>query len=297
MRYADDIDTLEVAAFTSDIVRPRPARIAAYPKDVIQTCLATGAGLGNDEAPHIWILIMTRIERLTRRSFVFGTISAAAALAGCQTATTPAPLPQVARRPILPPDDAELKLRYAALEDGGHSIPAIPYQQIDPKYYRQRVNDPTGEKPGTVVVDTGNRFLYVVEPGGTAMRYGVGIGRDGFAWEGEGVVHWRQAWPRWKVPDEMIARSPGLARYSVENGGMDPGIKNPLGARALYIFQNGKDTLYRLHGSPEWQSIGKATSSGCVRLVNQDVIDLYTRVPYHARIVVHQRPLSGAAAV
>lgn len=240
---------------------------------------------------------MTRLQRISRRTFMFGTLSATAALAGCQTSSAPAPLPAVARRPIAPPDEAELKQRYAALEDGGHFLPAIPFEKIDPKYYRQRVIDPTGETPGTVVVDTPNRFLYVVEPGGTAMRYGVGLGRDSFAWEGEGVVHWRQPWPRWKVPDEMIARQPHLARFSVENGSMDPGIKNPLGARALYIFQNGKDTLYRLHGSPEWQSIGKATSSGCVRLVNQDVIDLYSRVPYHARIVVHQGPLSAASTV
>ncbi len=238
---------------------------------------------------------MTLLQRVSRRSFIFGTLSATAALAGCQTNSTPSVVPQAARRPILPPDEAELQQRYAALEDGGHSLPAIPYQQIDPKYYRQRVLDPTGEKPGTVVVDTPNRFLYVVEPGGTAMRYGVGLGRDGFAWEGEGIVHWRQPWPRWKVPAEMVARQPKLARFSVENGGMDPGIKNPLGARALYIFKDGKDTLYRLHGSPEWQSIGKATSSGCVRLVNQDVIDLYQRVPYHAQIVVHQGPLGTRA--
>jgi lipoprotein-anchoring transpeptidase ErfK/SrfK len=190
------------------------------------------------------------------------------------------------------PSEAELQARYAAVEDGGHLIPAIPYAELDPKYYRQRVLDPTGERPGTVVVDTAGRFLYLTEPGGTAMRYGVGIGREGFAWQGEGVVHWRQTWPRWKPPAEMIARQPHLEQYSVENGGMAPGIDNPLGARALYIFQNGKDTLYRLHGSPEWRSIGKATSSGCVRLVNQDVIDLYRRVPHHARIVVHQSPMA-----
>ncbi len=112
---------------------------------------------------------MTLLQRVSRRSFIFGTLSATAALAGCQTNSTPAVVPQAARRPIVPPDEAELQQRYAALEDGGHSLPAIPYQQIDPKYYRQRVLDPTGEKPGTVVVDTPNRFLYVVEPGGTAM--------------------------------------------------------------------------------------------------------------------------------
>ncbi|MGF9564688.1 L,D-transpeptidase [Neorhizobium sp. JUb45] len=233
---------------------------------------------------------MTTELQLSRRAFVIGSAAMTATLAGCATSTGPknVPVPEQVRRPIVPATEAELQARYAAISDGGHQIPAIPYQQIDPKYYRQRVIDPTGETPGTVVVATPDRFLYVVEPGGTAMRYGVGIGRDGFAWQGEGVIHWRQPWPRWKPPADMIARQPGLSRFSVENGGMDPGVKNPLGARALYIFQNNQDTLYRLHGSPEWQSIGKATSSGCVRLINQDVIDLYTRVPYHARIVVHQ---------
>lgn len=226
-----------------------------------------------------------------------------ASLAGCATTTgsapppRPAPVPEQVSWPVLPVSEAELQARYAAVQDGGYLIPAVPYQKMDSKYYRQRVADPTGEPAGTVVVDTVGRFLYLVEPGGTAMRYGVGIGRDGFAWQGEGIIHWRQPWPRWKVPAEMIARQPHLAKYSVENGGMAPGINNPLGARALYIFQNGKDTLYRLHGSPEWASIGKAVSSGCVRLVNQDVLDLYTRVPYHARIVVYQEPLDRMRVV
>ncbi len=120
------------------------------------------------------------------------------------------------------------------------------------------------------------------------MRYGVGIGREGFAWQGAGVIQWRQRWPRWKPPNEMVARQPELAKYSIENGGMEPGLKNPLGARALYIFSDGEDTLYRLHGNPEWRSIGKAVSSGCVRLLNQDIIDLYDRVPNKAPVVVLQ---------
>jgi lipoprotein-anchoring transpeptidase ErfK/SrfK len=181
------------------------------------------------------------------------------------------------------PDPAVI---YAAMEDGGHEIPAVPYQQIDPRYYRQRVPNPTGQPPGTVVVDPNTRFLYVVEQGGTAMRYGIGVGRQGFAWEGEGVIQWRQTWPRWNPPDEMVGRQPELTKYSIANGGMDPGLKNPLGARALYIFQNGQDTLYRLHGNPDWRSIGHAVSSGCIRLLNQDVIDLYDRVPNRARVVV-----------
>jgi lipoprotein-anchoring transpeptidase ErfK/SrfK len=240
---------------------------------------------------------MSSENLLSRRGFMLGSISMTTALAGCSTTSQPTVVPIAAQRPVGPPEEAELQVRYAAIEDGGHILPSIPYQRIDQKYYRQRVIDPTGEKPGTVVVDTPDRFLYVVEPGGTAMRYGVSIGRDGFAWEGEGVIQWRQPWPRWKVPAEMVARQPKLAQYSVEAGGMDPGVKNPLGARALYIFKDGQDTLYRLHGSPEWESIGTAASSGCVRFVNQDILDLYTRVPYHARIVVHQGDLRTSPAV
>ncbi|HEV7435233.1 L,D-transpeptidase [Rhizobium halophilum] len=217
----------------------------------------------------------------------------ASTLAGCASSGSPrsmsatpvafAPAPELrAGR------SAELDAMYGSVVDGGFVIPAVPYWEINPRYYRQRVSDPTGERPGTVVVDTASRFLYLVEPGGTAMRYGVGIGREGFAWEGAGVIEWRQKWPKWTPPAEMIARQPQLARYSAENGGQPPGLDNPLGARALYIFQGGKDTLYRLHGSPEWRSIGKAVSSGCVRLMNQDVIDLYERVPENARIVVWQ---------
>jgi lipoprotein-anchoring transpeptidase ErfK/SrfK len=192
------------------------------------------------------------------------------------------------RAPDMIGGSPDAALMYGTVVDGGFVVPAIPYQQINPRYYRQRVMDPTGEQPGTIVVDTPSRFLYLVEPGGTAMRYGVGIGREGFSWSGDGVIQWRQKWPKWTPPNEMIARQPELARYSADNGGMPPGLTNPLGARALYIFQNGQDTLYRLHGSPEWNSIGKAVSSGCVRLMNQDIIDLYDRVPSKARIVVWQ---------
>lgn len=230
---------------------------------------------------------------LSRRNFLLGTLAATGALAGCTTSrqvviVQPASFPIAPAGDLSGPGDPELDAMYGAVVDGDFVIPAVPYQQIDPQFYRQRVPDPTGEAPGTIVVDTPNRFLYLVEKGGTAMRYGVGIGREGFAWEGAGVIQWRQKWPRWKPPREMVARQPELEQYSIENGGMEPGLTNPLGARALYIFQNGEDTLYRLHGSPEWRSIGKAVSSGCVRLINQDIIDLYERVPHHAKIVVRQ---------
>jgi len=118
------------------------------------------------------------------------------------------------------------------------------------------------------------------------MRYGVGLGRAGFSWSGRGVIQWKKKWPTWTPPAEMIEREPDLEKYSAENGGMQPGLDNPLGARALYIFQDGEDTLYRLHGTGEASSIGKAVSSGCVRLLNQDVVDLYERVPNGSLIAV-----------
>ncbi|MCX7304497.1 MAG: L,D-transpeptidase [Hyphomicrobiales bacterium] len=175
---------------------------------------------------------------------------------------------------------------YGPVYDGGFEVPAVPIERMDPRYLRQVVPDPTGEPAGTIVVDTSQHFLYLVLGNGQAMRYGVGLGRAGFEWAGRANVQWKQKWPKWTPPDEMIARQPELAKYGVDNGGMPPGLENPLGARALYIFQDGQDTLYRLHGSPEWNSIGKSVSSGCVRLINQDIIDLYDRVPGKAPIVV-----------
>jgi len=167
---------------------------------------------------------------------------------------------------------------YAALADGGFDVPAVNYRAIDPQYLRQEVEYITAEPAYSIVVDTNERFLYWVLPRGRAIRYGVGLGTQGRSWKGRAVVQWKQKWPRWKAPDDMIARNPELKPYGVEAGGMAPGPRNPLGARAMYIFQNGKDTLYRIHGSPSWRTIGKNSSSGCVRMLMQDAIDLYDRV-------------------
>jgi lipoprotein-anchoring transpeptidase ErfK/SrfK len=236
----------------------------------------------------------SRPTLLTRRSLLAtGSASLASlALAACTTTPRTDEPPRV--DVDVDPGFGPYASMYSAMEDGGHSIPAIPYQQIDKRYYRQIVTDPSGEAPGTVVVDTANHFLYVVRPRGEAVRYGVGLGRAGFEWAGAGVIEWKQPWPRWHPPEEMIARQPELEKYRTEydsatgewTGGMEPGINNPLGARALYIYQGGKDTLYRLHGSPEWWSIGKSVSSGCVRLMNQDVIDLFDRVAEKSPIIV-----------
>ncbi len=115
----------------------------------------------------------------------------------------------------LPPQDAYYAEIYAAREDGGFLIPEVPFRQIDPRFYRQEVGDPFGEAPGTIVVDTADRYLYLVQPGGRAMRYGVGLGREGFAWSGRGLIQWKQKWPKWTPPNEMIARQPVLAKYSL----------------------------------------------------------------------------------
>ena len=176
--------------------------------------------------------------------------------------------------------------RYAQVDDKGHLLPAIPIDQLEPSLLRQKVAYQTQEKPGTLVVDTRARFLYLVEGNGHALRYGVGLGRQGYAWSGRGVIRYKKQWPHWTPTDGMVGNDPDLKAVSGDRGGMVAGIDNPLGARALYIFKDGKDTLYRVHGTPDWRSIGKSTSSGCVRMFNQDVIDLYSRVRDGATIVV-----------
>jgi lipoprotein-anchoring transpeptidase ErfK/SrfK len=175
---------------------------------------------------------------------------------------------------------------YGVIRDNDHTLPAIPLDRVNRDMLRQEVEYQTTEAPGTIVVDTKAHYLYHVQAGGKAVRYGVGLGRDGFAWSGRGVIERKAKWPHWTPSDEMVARQPNLRPVSASEGGMVAGLKNPLGARALYIYQDGKDTLYRVHGTPDWQSVGKATSSGCVRMFNQDVIDLFDRVPNKTPIVV-----------
>ena len=143
----------------------------------------------------------------------------------------------------------------------------------------------TAERPGTIVVDPNERYLYLVQDGGKAMRYGVGVGREeGFNFRGEATIARKAEWPKWTPTPEMIAREP--ERYGPYRDGMPGGEDNPLGPRALYLYRGGKDTYYRLHGTLEPWTIGQMVSSGCVRLINQDVIDLYRRVPTGTKVVV-----------
>jgi lipoprotein-anchoring transpeptidase ErfK/SrfK len=155
---------------------------------------------------------------------------------------------------------------------------------IDPKFMPQLVDFPGGYPIGTVVVDPRNRFLYLIEGFGVARRYGVGVGRAGLAWSGKAEVARKAKWPSWTPTANMIRRQPDkYARYA---NGVPGGPGNPLGARALYLYRNGRDTYYRIHGTTEPWTIGRAVSNGCIRLVNEHVADLYERVPVGAPVVV-----------
>lgn len=186
------------------------------------------------------------------------------------------PAPVAAASPFAP--------RYEALVDGGFRVPGVASDVMKARNQRTLVDDPTGQPPGTLVVDPANRFLYLVQENGKALRYGVGVGREGLEFSGTAEVAYKRAWPRWTPTRDMIAREP--AKYQKWAGGMVGGETNPLGARALYLFKDGKDTLYRIHGTTEPWSIGEAVSSGCIRMINQDVIDLYERIPNGAKVVV-----------
>jgi lipoprotein-anchoring transpeptidase ErfK/SrfK len=178
---------------------------------------------------------------------------------------------------------------YAPVYDERFPIPAVRLSDINPVYLRTAVFYPTQEQPGTIIIDPQNHFLYLVQGDGRALRYGVGVGRQGFGWSGVATIHDKQEWPDWYPPKEMIERQPELRRQmsELQSGlGMPGGPRNPLGSRAMYLWQGNKDTLYRIHGTVEPWTIGRSVSSGCIRMINQDVIDLYQRTPVGARVVV-----------
>lgn len=162
-------------------------------------------------------------------------------------------------------------------------ITQVALSDIPAKFRRQVVDYAGTEMPGTIIVDPHQRLLYLVQEGGQALRFGVGVGREGFAWSGRAEIAMKRRWPRWVPPDEMIARDPRAAKWP---NGQPGGPDNPLGARALYLYANGVDTLYRIHGTTEPKSIGKAVSSGCIRMLNQDVAELYLRVPVGTPVMV-----------
>ncbi|MEM7693276.1 MAG: L,D-transpeptidase [Pseudomonadota bacterium] len=150
-------------------------------------------------------------------------------------------------------------------------------------FRRQVVKFRTAEKPGTIIIDGNKHFLYLVLPNFQAIRYGIGVGREGFGWAGIVTVGRKAKWPRWTPPAEMVARDPKAAKWA---GGMPGGPENPLGARALYLYEGGRDTIYRIHGTNQPWSIGLDISSGCIRMNNDDVTDLYERVKPGAKVIV-----------
>jgi lipoprotein-anchoring transpeptidase ErfK/SrfK len=206
---------------------------------------------------------------LTRRSFLIGM---PLTLAACQTV--------IPTGPNTPYDI------YGPVTTEPYPIPAVDLSQVNPAYYRRIVPVPSHipNNPGEIVVDPFNRYVFLVMPDNMAIQYGCGVGRAGFEWSGHAYVGRKAEWPTWTPPAEMVARDP-LARPWAN--GMPGGPENPLGARALYLYYaSGADSLYRLHGTPVASSIGQAVSSGCIRLLNQDIIHLYSLVPVGTKVTV-----------
>jgi lipoprotein-anchoring transpeptidase ErfK/SrfK len=212
-------------------------------------------------------------------------------LGGC---ATQGGAPYAGYYPFAPPEFASA---YGPIVDQGHAIAALDLTRIDPSLLRQHVHYAGPYRPGTIVVNVGERRLYLVQPGGVAIRYAVGVGRnEALDFRGSAVIGRKAEWPRWSPTADMIRRMPIYAHYV---NGLPGGINNPLGARALYLYRGNKDTDFRLHGTTEPETIGTRVSSGCIRLFNQDIIDLYNRVPVGAPVVVLQEapePLLRAEA-
>jgi len=207
---------------------------------------------------------------LSRRALLFGSAAGlgALALAGCSPAGMSV---------------AEAQKVYGPRPDERFPIPAVNVNKIDPKFYRRTVRYDSKEAVGTIIVDPRNHYVYRIEGDGNATRYGVSVGRAGFLWSGDAYIGRKAEWPIWTPPKEMIERQPEAAKYA---GGMKPGLDNPLGARALYLYQNGVYTLYTLYSTSVPQSIGKGISSGCIGLITQDMLDLYEKTPVNTKVIV-----------
>jgi lipoprotein-anchoring transpeptidase ErfK/SrfK len=175
---------------------------------------------------------------------------------------------------------------YSGYHDNGFALTPVDTTVVDAGLLRQEVAWKGNDKPGSIVVKISERHLYLVEAGGKALRYGIGVGRSaGANFRGTGVIARKEKWPHWTPTENMKEAIPLYRHYA---SGMNGGPENPLGARALYLYRDGHDTFFRLHGTSEPESIGQAVSSGCIRLFNQDIIDLYNRVPVGTRVTVIQ---------
>lgn len=214
----------------------------------------------------------------SRRLFRFGpVILAATLLAAC---VDPAAGPTASTQ-ALPKSGENV---YVATMDAGIEIPALPVEKIPESHRRQVVAYETDQPAGTIIINPKTKLLYYVLGNRKAIRYGIAVGKAGFEWSGEAIVAEKKPWPTWIPPKEMIARRPELAKF--DEVGQPGGPTNPLGARAIYLTSGGRDYGYRIHGTPEWQSIGRNASSGCIRMINQDVLDLYGRVKGGEKVIV-----------
>jgi len=241
------------------------------------------------------IEFMGKLMLLINRRLMMTGASAAGvslALAGC-VGTTSDPAIQADTRPPenpLPPGvAADYSAIYGPVSGEPYPIPGVKLSEIDSAFLRKAIAYQTSEQPGTIVVDPPNHYLYHVLEGGRAMCYGVGVGREGFGWSGIAMIHGKQDWPDWYPPPEMFERQPEIKKYmsQLQSGlGMPGGADNPLGPRAMYLWQGNKDTLFRIHGTNEPWTIGTSVSSGCIRMINQDVIDLYQQTPVGTKVVV-----------
>lgn len=192
--------------------------------------------------------------------------------------------------------DPETRVMYASRNDGDFVIPAIPDEYLaDPRNHRQIVPYYTDERPGTIIVDPWEMFLYLVLEDDRAIRYRVGVGELGRQFSGRANVAFKREWPTWTPTPRMLREEPDL--YAPWASGMPGGLENPLGARALYLYRNGRDTLYRIHGTYAPWSVGRAVSAGCIRLYNHDSIDLFERVEPGARVIVLTEDQAGMGTV
>jgi lipoprotein-anchoring transpeptidase ErfK/SrfK len=205
---------------------------------------------------------------LSRRLFL--TALAGAPLAACNTT-------QMAS---LPAGDDLSGWYVGQIDDHPFPIPLVDRSRMKPEHRRQSVSYSGPERPGTIVVDIDQRFLYLVQGNGSALRYAVGVGRQGFSWKGVATVGRKGVWPNWSPTTTMVKLKPNLPRYAAA------GLGNPLGARALYLYQGNRDILFRIHGTNEPWSIGEQVSSGCIRMLNEDVADLYNRVAVGTTVLV-----------
>lgn len=212
---------------------------------------------------------------MTTRRAMLGLL-AGAPLAACQSMRT------ADRNPPLTAGSDYDRWYTATVKDEPHDYYLVDRSLMKPELRRQVVAYTGDQRPGTVVVDIDERFLYLVQEDGKALRYGVGVGRQGFSWRGTATVGRKAKWPNWNPTTTMVSLNIASA------GTRDSGIDNPLGARALYLYKGNRDTLFRIHGTNEPWSIGEQVSSGCVRMLNEDIADLYERVPVGSTVRVRR---------